>query len=422
MKHTNTDAASLRRLTTIVAGALALSTNLQAQESIRPSLTGAAAAEARRPAFRTQPNYNYKAGPVFFDLRGDLGIEFNDNVNLSDDDRKADLILRPQLTLSSFWQVTPLNALRLDIGVGYAKYINEQELDSNSVLISPNSQISFDVFVGDFRINFHDRFSIQQDPLDEIELSNEGDFSRFENSAGISVLWDLNDVKLVFGYDHYTFKSISGNFDYLDRSEEQFTFSAQFLLTDATSVGLDAGVALFDYDEDYHSDGVSYHIGPFFETQISNYLRLRLAAGYQAIEFDSDGFNQDDSDANGPYANLTLAHRLNNYYTQTFSTGYESRLGLTSNAVDLAFVRYTGSWRMNRAITMNFDAFFEDSSESGGILAEDAQRFGAGVGFDYQLTRKLLVGLRYQFNVKDSDLDNRDYYQNRVLLNLGYDF
>ncbi len=422
MNHKHGDIARLRSFTTIVASALGLTSILQAQESARPSLTGAAASEARRPAFRAKPNYNFKAGPVYFDLRGGLDIEFNDNVNLSEDDRRADLILRPSLTLSSFWQVTKINALRLDIGLSYAKYISEQGLDSNSVQIAPNSQLSFDVFTGDFRINFHDRFSIQQDPLDEGQLSNTGDYTRFENSAGVSVLWDLNDVKLVFGYDHYTFKALSGNFDYLDRAEEQFTFSSQFLLTDATTVGLDAGAAIIRYDEDYHSDGVSYNIGPFFETQISNYLRLRMTAGYQQINSEDDGFNQDDSDKSGPYGNVTLAHRLNNYYTQTLSAGYESRLGLESNTVDITFFRYVGNWRLNRAITLNFDAFFEDSSESGGVEPEDAQRYGAGVGFDYQLTRKLLAGLRYQFAVKDSNLADRDYYQNRVVLSLGYDF
>jgi len=409
-------------LRTLMAALVASASGLFAQESVRPSLTGATASEARRAVFRSKPNYNLKAGPVIFDLRGGLEIEFNDNVNLSDDNREADLILRPRLLLNSFWQITPLNALSLDVGISYAKYFNEQGLDANSVLIAPNSQLSFDIFVGDFRINLHDRFSILQDPLDEITLSEVGDFTRFQNTAGVSVLWDLNDVKLVFGYDHYTFHALTDNFSFLDRSEEQFTFSAAFLLSDATTVGIDAGAAIIDYDEDFNNDGVSLQAGAFYETQISNYLRLRLAAGYQAIDFDTGGSNGDTSDYGGPYANVTIAHRLNAYVTQTLSVGYETRLGLTSNFVELAFVRYSAGWRINRHITLNGDAYYEDSNESSDFLSEKARRFGTGLGFDYQLTKKLLVGARYQFSVKDSNLPERDYYQNRLALNFTYDF
>ena len=40
-------------------------------------------------------------------------------------------------------------------------------------------------------------------------MSNVIEYGRFENTAGISVLWDLNKAVLTFGYDHYTFISTS---------------------------------------------------------------------------------------------------------------------------------------------------------------------------------------------------------------------
>ncbi len=393
----------------------------QAQESIRPSLTSATSAQARAPRMRPA-KYNFNVGPVLFDLRTDFGIEFNDNVTLSDSNRKADVVLRPSISLNSFWQVTQLNALQLDITVGYAKYLNGHVRDANTLLIAPGSQLSFDIFAGDFRINFHDQFSITQNPVDEITLSNTSDFTLFENTAGVSVFWDLNDVKLVFGYDHYNAKAITGDFTFVDRSEEQFTFSAGFQLSDATTVGLDIGGAIIDYEEEFNNDAVTLSIGPFYETQISNFLKLRASVGYQTTKFDSGGVNEDASDSSNPYAVLTLTHRVNQFITQTLSAGYQSQLGLTSNALDIAFARWGATWQMNRQIALNFDAFFEDAQESGGSLAEKAQRYGAGVGFGYQLTDKMSVGFRYQFTVKDSNLAERAYTQNVVSLNFGYDF
>ena len=62
------------------------------------------------------------------------------------------------------WPITQLNTLKLDLGVGYAFYLDHSEYNTNGLLLSPGSQLAFDIFVGDFRINIHDRFSLEQDP------------------------------------------------------------------------------------------------------------------------------------------------------------------------------------------------------------------------------------------------------------------
>jgi hypothetical protein len=72
--------------------------------------------------------------------------------------------------------------------------------------------------VSDFRINIHDRMQLQQDPIQEGALSNVVNYGRFENTAGLSVLWDLNKLLLQVGYDHYNFVSTTNRFDYLNRN------------------------------------------------------------------------------------------------------------------------------------------------------------------------------------------------------------
>ena len=72
--------------------------------------------------------------------------------------------MRPQVNINALWPITQLNTLKLDIGLGYAFYLDHSDYNTNGVLLSPGSQLSFDIFVGDFRINFHDRFSLEQDP------------------------------------------------------------------------------------------------------------------------------------------------------------------------------------------------------------------------------------------------------------------
>jgi len=170
-------------------------------------LAGEAASEARRQSLDRIP-YNLLVGPVRFRFSATAGFEYNDNVNYAERNSQEDFIFRPQVNFNALWPVTQLNSLRLDLGLGYGLYLDHSEYNTNSILLTPNSQVSFDIFVSDFRINLHDRFSLTQDPIDEPGLSNAADYTHFENTAGVSVLWDLNKVVLTLGYDHYNFISL----------------------------------------------------------------------------------------------------------------------------------------------------------------------------------------------------------------------
>ena len=67
--------------------------------------------------------YNLAVGPVRVNLAAGVGVEFNDNVNLSDHDRQSDIIFRPSLDVDSVWQITDMNTLRFSLGMSYAKYL-----------------------------------------------------------------------------------------------------------------------------------------------------------------------------------------------------------------------------------------------------------------------------------------------------------
>ena len=185
-----------------------------------------------------------------------MGAEYNDNINLSEVDEQEDIILRPQINFDAIWPITQLNTLRLDIGLGYSWYLDHSNANTNGVLIQPGSQLAFDIFVGDFRINIHDRPSLQQDPIAQLALSNVVDYGRFENVAGVSVLWDLNKALLTVGYDHYTYISTTEMFDYLNRNAEMFSGSMSFSVASTTSVGVE-GYAVFTYfDDDVLNDSI----------------------------------------------------------------------------------------------------------------------------------------------------------------------
>ncbi len=413
--------AILRTALMLILPLFFLIPSLRAQDAVRPSLAGEAAAEARRQSVEQIP-YNLLAGPVRFLFSITTGIEYNDNINLSQTDEQSDVIIRPQFNIDAIWPVTQLNTLKLDLGLGYSFYLDHSNADTNAVLISPGSQLSFDIFVQDFRINIHDRFSLQQDPVAELQLSNVVDYGRFENTAGVSVLWDLNKAVLTFGYDHYTYVSTTSTFDYLDRNAEELTASAYFALTTTTGGGLEASAVYNYYDQNVLNDSTSYTVGPFVETQITNYLKLRVSGGYQSINFDSGGLVSDSSDVSDYYANILLSHRINASISQTISAGHEAQLGVNSNFIELNYVRHTATWNIINRTLLTTELFYEDGDDSGGIFGEHIQRYGGAIAFGYQFTQHITLGLRYQYTQKQSDQPLRDYKQNRVSLDGTYSF
>lgn len=394
---------------------------VRAQDAVRPSLAGEEAAEARKQSVEQIP-YNLLAGPIRFRFSITTGVEYNDNINLSQNNKQSDIIIRPQFNIDAIWPVTQLNTLRLDLGLGYAFYLDHPNADTNGVLISPGSQLAFDIFIQDFRINLHDRFSLQQDPVAQIQLSNVVDYGRFENTAGVSVLWDLNKAVLTFGYDHYTYVSTTDAFSYLNRNAEELSSTAYFALTSTTGAGIESALVYTYYDQDFLNNSTSFSVGPFIETQITNYLKLRASVGYQLIDFSGNGFVSDPNNLNDYYANIVLSHRINAYITQTISAGHESQLGINSNFIILNYVRHTASWNIINHVLLSSELFYEDGDDSGGLFSEHIQRYGGALTVGYQLTPHITLGLRYQYTQKQSNQPGRDYKQNSISADATYSF
>ena len=315
-----------------------------------------------------------------------------------------------------------------DIGLGYAYYIDHPHDNTNGILIQPGSQLAFDIFVGDFRINIHERPQLQQDPIAELALSNVVDYGRFENTAGVSVLWDLNKVLVTLGYDHYVYISTNSDFDYLNRNAEELSGSASFAVTSTTNVGVEGTWVYTYYDQGMLNNSHAYTVGGFGETQITNNLRLRLAAGYQWIDFDHNFVNffgimvPDKKDLKDYYANILISHRINSQLKHAVSAGHESQLGVNSNYITLNYVRYTVSWNLIRNTLLSGEFFYEDADDSGGFIDEHLHRFGGAVTVGYQLTPHVTLGARYQYTQKDSDVFLRDYTQNRISIDGTYSF
>ena len=421
----------------------------QAQEESRPSL-------ARQKVVPPIPtDGNVKVGPVLFRFSAALRTEFVDNVNLANGQNapvESDIILSPSLGIDAAWPVTKLNILRFHTTLGLSKYLSHSQLGTNDILISPDSELRFDIYAGDFKFNLHDQFSLQEDPVGQGALSNVSRFGRFINTAGLAVLWDLNDVVVSTGYDHTSF-TVTGatapttgttqNTSALDRTTDQVSASAVFNVAAAMSAGLESVASLSRYPDAPQNDGTRISAGPFIQILLTRYTRLYAAAGYQGTFFDDPNATSAQPAAttqpaatsqpgattattstspNSYYASLTVTHRLNRYYQDRLSVGHESQLGLFSQKAETNYVNYASLWQLSPVLALSTTFFFEDTVESGAQSSVPYRRFGLSLSTGYRITKKLSASVLYQFVEKNSANDTQSYRQNRIGLGVSYQF
>ena len=152
---------------------------------------------------KDERNYNIRIGILDLLLAAGVALEANDNIALSEFNRQSDIIFRPQFDIEGSIRFSETSRLRLGVGISYAKYFNNSQYDSDSLLISPTSAITWTAEVGAFKISIRERLSYQEIPFEQ-PLLNVTRYKRWENQAGIQVDWNANQYTTIsVGYDRY---------------------------------------------------------------------------------------------------------------------------------------------------------------------------------------------------------------------------
>jgi hypothetical protein len=396
---------------------------------------------------KREDNYNFAAGPLRFSMAAGFGVEFNDNITLSDDDRKSDIVLRPSLNIDAVWAISELNTLRFSLGASYAKYLNHSEFDSEGLLISPTSELEFVFMVGSVKFTARDRFSYQEDPYDIPVLSNEARYRRFENQIGIRADWEMNSsVTLTGGYDHLDLWTGDSAFSDQDRSIDTFFLKPSFALTPSLRTGVVASYSFINFDSSSRADGDSLMVGPFIEWQVTDATSLYLEAGFQQLKYDGDytpdrfvravgdeldlgpegedfvaAALRDSEDSESYYVRFEVTNKPSEIFQHRLSASKTAEIGFFSNYYDLYHVEYSAEWTGLRKTAISPTVFYE-YYETSGALGEEAKRVGAAVGIRHYLTNSVTLGLDYRFLHKDSNFEGADYTQNLGFLSIYYKF
>jgi hypothetical protein len=391
-------------------------------------------------------NFNIALGPVRMKFAVGLGVEWNDNITLSQDNRESDFIFRPIVNMEVLWPLGALNTLRFNVSASWAKYLEHSELDSGGLIISPNSTLALTFEVGNVQITVRDRFSYQEEPYEIAPLSNIARYQRYENQAGIDVEWPINEkTTLTVGYDHYNLWSKNETFRSEDRSIDTLFIRPSYQLTPGVKVGIFGSYSMIDFDSDNRSDSDAVLLGPFIDWQITDYVTMYLEAGYQGIHhdgessFDQDFFAEinedffaglpdderdlfrDSDDASSYYVKFQLNHTPSDVFEHGVSFTKTAEIGFGTNFYDLYHAEYGATYKGIRATEISPVVFYE-YYETSGEFSENASRIGVALGIRHHLSNSITLGLDYRFLFKDSNFEGADYYQNLVFLSLFYRF
>ena len=390
--------------------------------------------------------YNFAIGDIRFGLAVGSGIEYNDNITLSDHNRISDFVYRPSLDLQATWRISDLNTLRFNLGASYALYFNHPEFNTDGVLFSPNSELELTFFVKEIKFTVRDRFSYQEDPYDVGQLSNVPVYRRYENQLGIEMDWAINQsFDLRLGYDHYNLWATQQEFSDQTRSIDTVFIKPAVQINPAVKIGINASFSWIDFTDSDRGTGNAILAGPFIEWQLSEFTNLYLEGGYQGMNFDVpsnfvsnevDQLNLSAADAvavsrilresnSGDVSTYYIKFEINNHPTESFrhrlSFSKTAEVGFTTNSYDLYHVEYNADWKIFQHAEFGPTLFYEHY-ETTGVDGENANRFGAALGLRYHFNNSLTVGLDYRYIYKDSNLVNANYYQNLALLSLYYKF
>jgi hypothetical protein len=391
------------------------------------SLAGESAAEDLAKSISTE-QYNQMYGPISLRTTAGVSVNYTDNVFYSYH-AQDDIMIEPHVSLDSLWPITPLNTLRLTLGLSYEWYMRNPVLNANGPLVNPGSELAFNLFVGDFRIRLHDRFSYQESlfinsPATANEpfynFNNVGTFKRLDNYAGFDVAWDLNRVVLTAGYDHENFDSYTSGFEYLDRSSEWLTSSAALKLGDHVQTGLEGKMSWNDYDQQtILNDNWRVQVGPFVEATVWGGIKLRAGGGFDQARYDVNAGGNSDYDNFYAYGSIRQQLR---FFSHALEAGRETVLGANANNMRTTYAGYTISSPIIAHIDVKAHAFVNAGEEFGGAFDEKFTYYDAGIKLGYQWAKNWRTELGYGFLLKRSDIPLRAFQRDMATIDMIWSF
>jgi hypothetical protein len=397
-----------------------------AQEALQNSLAGDAAADSRSQQMQSQ-NYTFKNGDFRMLILPSLGFDWNDNINLSQTNVMDDFIVTPSVGVTVSYPFSERNLLYLDISAGYDWYLKHSNLSTFDLNSSSGTGLSFDLAIKDITINFHDWISYIQDSSQNATVANTASYGTFQNTAGLSSTWDLNQIKLSMGYDHQNIIATSSQFSDVNHASEMLFARASFQVHPKVTVGLESTAAFTTYDQTILNNNDAYTVGTYIELRPGAYFKFTARAGYSIYQFQNTSTNIQTSSQNSWYGSINITHQPTDFVSYSLDAGHEIQLGIQSDLVEDWYVRPSITWKVINGLDILTSFSYEHGDQGVGSVGSLPGNpngafdwFSGDLSLQHPLTSRLTLSLDYRLTMRSSSTPDDGYTQNMVGLLLTY--
>lgn len=404
---------------------LILATSLQAQERVRTS-----ALQLPIQAYARSPDAFFYVGPFQEILKGSVGVQYTDNVELTQADKISDLSYFESLSLETTWVISQLNQLKFNFGGELVENFYGNGRSQLNFSVDPTSMIEFKFAISDVQVRFYDQFSYTQNPTTDPTATNTANLNDLTNTIGAAVDVDLNIALLSLSAD-YTYNDQSGTNvqgqTNPSTSGTRETFRAGPTLTFALSPTIDYGLSVTAT----RSNGLdaanvnSLNMGPFIKGKLGPNLDFDLAAGATLVD-------TKPSVAPDYYFSATFRYKINPHWQLLFTGSHDLIFTTGTDLTEENIFRLGTEFDITRSISFNAAPFVdygtvESSAATSGIATGPYTQFGLEAGFVWKPRRRWYAKVTYDYIRREASstsggATSQNYIQNTIALSLNYAF
>jgi len=328
-----------------------------------------------------------RLGQARVSMTAALGFGVNNNINSSPTNPLSDGIVQASYVLGFSWQATRRNQLNLNLGFSLQHYLKYSQYNNNTLLIDPQTGLDYRIYFNDFVLTLYDYPSISNSGgSNDPAITNSVNFSQMNNSIGLSLIWNPNQLVIMGGLQRQDTLSLTSNaFDSQNSTGYSAFGTVSYNITPTTSTGLRLQTSTTTYSQQILNDSVTSQAGLFLQTRPTNYTSVYFEGGLQSGTYSqtgrqtstivyqqTNGVNTNVAGTLGggnyaqPYFNLQISNRFNRYLTQSIRFGRTASGSSVANYQEMYNVSYQLQYRLNRVTTLSMNANYQLGKISSG--------------------------------------------------------
>lgn len=403
--------------------AIALSaTLLPAQELIRTS-------QGKLPiqSFRN-PEVSFHLGPFEETLGASAGVEYTDNVNLTDTDKISDLSFYQRLTLNTTWTLSQLNQLQFNFGGTLTENFYGNGKSQINFAVSPDSMIQFQFAVSNFLIRIYDRFSYVQNPTTNPTATNTANLNNLTNIVGTAVDADLGLAILSMSAD-YTYNDQSGSNaagvtngatsgtrnSFRAGSSLKFSFSPEIFY------GIDSTATRSTGSGSANVNSLSF--GAFIRGSLTSIFDFDLTGGMNLVD-------TKPAVAPGYYFSADVRYLIDRNWQLLLSASHDLIFTTGTGVTEETIFKTGTQLNLTRYVTLTGHAYVnigDTKTTTAAAIGNNGIQgkftlYGADASVSWKLRKHWLSTLTYEFTRREADLAANTYIQNTISLGISYSF